>query len=90
MTHSQNEVSGGIMLGGAVTLRYILISALTVSSVFALSATAQMGKNAQATQKQSEPSYTDTLHYIQERLQGGLEEVNPCEFKHHHPGTTSD
>jgi hypothetical protein len=74
------------MLGGAFTLRYILISALTVSSVFALSATA----HAQASQKQSEPSYTDTLHYIQERLQGGLEEVKHCEFTHHHPGTDYD
>ena len=32
------------------------------------------------------PSYEDTLHYVQERLDGGLEETNHCSFVYHDGG----
>jgi hypothetical protein len=39
-------------------------------------------------QKSSEsvPSYEDTVHYIQERLDGGLEETGHCRFVYHDSG----
>ena len=33
--------------------------------------------------KESAASYEDTLHYIQERLDGGLEETGHCQFVYH-------
>jgi hypothetical protein len=33
--------------------------------------------------KEAVPSYPDTLHYIQERLDGGLEEIGHCRFVYH-------
>jgi hypothetical protein len=39
-------------------------------------------------QKSTEPipSYEDTVHYIQERLDGGLEETGRCRFVYHDVG----
>ena len=33
--------------------------------------------------REGAPSYQDTLHYIQERLDGGLEEAGHCRFVYH-------
>ena len=35
---------------------------------------------------ESVPSYEDTVHYIQERLDGGLEETGHCRFVYHDSG----
>lgn len=38
---------------------------------------------ASAQEREGSPSYQDTLHYIQERLDGGLEETGHCSFVYH-------
>lgn len=53
---------------------------LFVSSLLPVDSTTQTGKNAQP-QKQSEPSYGETVRFINERLLGGLEETSHCHFR---------
>jgi hypothetical protein len=53
--------------------------------VFFLLSTAVSICSAQKT-REAVPSYQDTLHYIQERLDGGLEEVDHCRFVYHDSG----
>lgn len=57
----------------------LLAAALAFSSAQAM---------AQTSQKEA-PSYDDTVHYIQERLNSGLEQQSRCHFVHHWGGDSS-
>ncbi len=72
-------VIAGVLLAAFVSLAHAQTSSAPKNKPPAKTASPD---SSPAPQK-AEPSYEDTLHYIQERLGGGLEENGRCHFTYH-------